>query len=176
MTSWSVCRTTRRRKETHLSSQGQGRGNIILQPHWLYILWFVYPGFACREPPTHTGRMLSILARTNWAHNAQPRTNKSAVVTGSRALELVSPETTVLGSHGMLTLTQSPIVGLGCGGNKTGTRRAAAHLWGEDLLVGVIKQSISIAWWVWRERVRGKIRPLIGTPTSLLGVACSLGG
>ena len=145
MTSWSVCRTARR-KETHLSSQGQGRGNIMLQPHWLYMLWFVYPGFACREPPTHTGQMLSILARTNWAHNVQPRMNRSAVVTGSGALKLVSPEATILGSHRTLTLTQSPTVGLGCGGSKTGTRRAAAHLWGEDFLVVVIIQSISIAW------------------------------
>ena len=60
------------------------------------------------------------------------------MVTGSGALELVSPEATILGSHHTLTLTQSPMVGLGWVGNKTGTRRAAAHLWGEDLLVGVI--------------------------------------
>ena len=92
--------------------------------------------------------MLSILASTNQAHNAHPRVNRSAVVTGSGALELASSEATILGSHCTLTLTQSPIVGLGCGGSKTGTRRAAAHLWGEYLLAGIIKQSISIAWWV----------------------------
>lgn len=78
----------------------------IQQACWLPLLWSLYPMFACRGP--HIGPMLSIVASTGQAHDAQPGANKSAVVIGS-------PLATVLDTDCALALNDSPLVGLACG-------------------------------------------------------------